>query len=64
MSSDPANPIFILKIFKGDSLIENIVEYINTCANILQNCPEVQDWIANKYRSIYKGLYDTNIDDI
>ena len=56
MSSDPANPIFILKIFIGDSLIETI--------NILQNCPEVQDWIANKYRSIYKGLYDTSIDDI
>ena len=64
MPSDPASPISILKTFIGDSLIENIVEYTNTYANILQNNPEIQERIANKNRSIYKDWYDTNIDEI
>ena len=64
MPSDPASPISILKTFIGDSLIENIVEYTNTYANILQNNPEIQERIANKNRSIYKDWYDTNIDEM
>ena len=48
----------------GDSVIENIVEYTNTYANILQNKSEIQEWIANKNRSIYKDWYDTNIDEM
>ena len=64
MPSDPASPISILKIFIGDSLKENIVEYTNIYANILQNNSEIQERIANKNRSIYKDWYDTNIDEI
>ena len=61
ISSAPASPISILKIFIGDSLIEGIVEYTSTYANILQNNPEIQEQIANKNRSIYKDWYDTNL---
>lgn len=54
MPFDPASPISILKTFVGDHLLENIVEYTNTYANILQNNPKIQEQIANKNRRFIK----------
>ena len=64
ISDNPNCPLSILKTFLTNELIDNIVIYTNTYAEIMKQAPHIIERLNNTQRSMFKLWKDVDRDDV
>ena len=64
ISENPNCPLSILKTFLTDELIDDIVIFTNTYAEIMKQAPHIIEKLNNTQRSMFKLWMDVDSDDV